>query len=275
MKTITKLLLPLALAAVAFAQGPAGPNVTFNSGPGAASTRPCNDAVYAGSIWTQVTNPSVTSLCWQTGNSSLGAGAFGWVPAAITSTSGGGVLVIPAGTTITFPSGSDTGVTIGDTQTLTSKTLTAPALNNPVIVGPAPVACGATCSPTAGMLSLLNLAAGATVTLPAATGTGNVIRMKVTTTTTSAAEKILLTTVTDTIIGRAVGFTGAGGASKTFDGSAGTYHSIQMPFAGSQPSGGFIGDSITCTDVASTIWNCEVAYQGGTTPTTPFSTSTT
>jgi hypothetical protein len=60
-----------------------------------------------------------------------------------------------------------------------------------------------------------------------------------------------------------------------FVGNAGTYHSIQMPYAGSQPSGGFIGDSIVCTDVASTIWQCNIIYQGGTTPTTPYSASTT
>jgi hypothetical protein len=64
------------------------------------------------------------------------------------------------------------------------------------------------------------------------------------------------------------------GTAKMFPGSAITAHSIQMPFTGSQPSGGFIGDSITCTDVASTIWKCDITYQSGTTPTTPYSTAT-
>jgi hypothetical protein len=166
---------------------------------------------------------------------------------------------------------SITGITTNGA--LVTPTLTTPIINNPIIAGPAPVACGATCSATTGQLVLMNLAAGATVTIPGATGTGNVIRMRVSTTTTSAAEKVLLTTVSDTIIGTAVGFTGS--TPIVFVGNAGTYHSIQMPFGGSQPSGGFKGDMITCTDIASTIWACDVQYQGGTTPTTPYSTSTT
>jgi hypothetical protein len=39
------------------------------------------------------------------------------------------------GNTITFPSGSDTVVTLGATQTLTAKTLTSPTLTNPTITG--------------------------------------------------------------------------------------------------------------------------------------------
>ncbi|MES2136124.1 MAG: hypothetical protein V4502_03565 [Pseudomonadota bacterium] len=155
----------------------------------------------------------------------------------------------------------------------TNGAFTTPTLTNPVIIGPAPVACGATCSPTAGQLVLLNQGAGSTVTLPTATGTGNVIRMRITVISASAAEKVLLTTVTDTIIGTAVGENGS--TAIVFVGNAGTYHSIQMPFAGSQPSGGFVGDAITCTDFASAKWACDVQYQGGTTPTTPYSTSTT
>ncbi|MES2136995.1 MAG: hypothetical protein V4502_08055 [Pseudomonadota bacterium] len=157
--------------------------------------------------------------------------------------------------------------------TVSTGTFTTPTLNNPVIKGPAPVACGATCSATAGQLILLDQGTGSVVTIPAATGTGNVVRMRITTATASAADKVLLTTVTDTIIGTASGFTGS--TAKIFVGNAGTYHSLQMPNAGSQPSGGFVGDAIVCTDIASTIWACDVQYQGGTTPTTPYSTSTT
>ena len=83
---------------------------------------------------------------------------------------------------------------------------------------------------------------------------------------------VLLTTVTDTIIGTAVGENA--GTAKVFVGNASTYHSIQMPFTGSQPSGGFVGDEVSCTDIASTIWLCNVKYQAGTTPTTPYSAST-
>ena len=176
-------------------------------------------------------------------------------------------------TTMTFPGTSDTVVTLGATQVLTGKTLTAPTVNNPVITGPAPVACGATCSPTAGQLILLNQAGGSAATLPTSSGSGNVIRMRVTVATTSAQDKVLLTTTSDVIIGTATGENA--GTAKVFVGNAGTFHSIQMPFAGSQPSGGFIGDAIVCTDIATGTWACDVQYQAGTTPTTPYSTSTT
>lgn len=138
------------------------------------------------------------------------------------------------------------------------------------------VACGTTCTLGTGNLgatTLLNQAAGSTVTLPAATGTGNVYKMMLSVATTSLADKVLTNPVTDTIIGTATGENA--GTAKIFVGNAGTYHSIQMPFTGSQPSGGFIGDSIICTDVASTIWQCNIQYQAGTTPTTPYSASTT
>jgi len=137
------------------------------------------------------------------------------------------------------------------------------------------VSCGATCTlgqSNLGATTLLNQAAGSTATLPTATGSGTFYAMMVSVLTTSGAEKILSNT-TDTIIGTAIGENG--GTAKIFVGNAGTYHSIQMPNSGSQPSGGFIGDSIVCTDVAATIWQCNIQYQAGTTPTTPYSTSTT
>ena len=157
--------------------------------------------------------------------------------------------------------------------TLVSNVLTTPTLNNPVIIGPAPVACGASCSPTAGQLVLLNQGAGSTVTIPTSAGTGNVIQMRISVITGSGGEKVLLATTSDAIIGTASGFTGS--TAKIFVGNASTYHSIQMPYTGSQPSGGFVGDTITCTDIAAGTWACDVQYQAGTTPTTPYSASTT
>jgi hypothetical protein len=114
---------------------------------------------------------------------------------------------------------------------------------------------------------------GSVATLPAATGSGDTYKIYVSAATTSAADKVLTNPTTDTIIGTAIGENA--GTAKVFVGNALTAHSIQMPFAGTQPSGGFIGDTIECTDVASTIWKCDIKYQGGTTPTTPYSTATT
>lgn len=146
MKTKMIAFVFLILAALAFGQAnPSNPNQTFSSGTAAASTRPCNDAVYVGSQYTQVTNPSVTSVCSQIGASSLGAGAYGWT----TASSGGGNVVVAAGKTLTvdntlelagtdstvmtFPSTSDTVVGLAATQTLTNKTLTSPTLTTPTL----------------------------------------------------------------------------------------------------------------------------------------------
>lgn len=165
------------------------------------------------------------------------------------------------------PSGS------GGVCLTTGCAMATPGLANPVITGPAPTACGATCSATAGQLVLLNIAAGSVVTIPTSSGSGNVIRMRITVATTSAAEKVLLTTTADAIIGTAIGENA--GTAKIFVGNASTYHSLQMPFTGTQPSGGFIGDAIVCTDIAAGTWACDVVYQAGVTPTTPYSASTT
>lgn len=185
-------------------------------------------------------------------------------------------------TTMTFPSTTatiartDAANTFTGVQTMTSAALTTPTLTNPVINGPAPVACGATCTVAttqAGTVRLLDTAGGSAATLPTSTGSGNVYKFRISVATTSAQDKILLTTTADVIIGTASGENA--GTAKVFVGNAGTYHSIQMPFAGSQPSGGFIGDQITCTDLATGTYACDITYQAGTTPTTPYSTSTT
>lgn len=122
---------------------------------------------------------------------------------------------------------------------------------------------------------LLNVAAGSVLTLPAATGSGVHIKVVVITTATSAAHKILTSPITDLLIGQAVGATAAGATLKFSAGAAGAFHSIQMPFAGTQPSGGFDGDVFDFTDVAAGKWHVTGMYQAGTTATTPFSTATT
>lgn len=143
--------------------------------------------------------------------------------------------------------------------------------------GPAPVAGGATKTLTAAnafSTTSLDTAAGTVVTLPAATGTGNVYKFVVTTTASSNSHKILTAPITDVLIGFVTGETS--GTAKCFAAAAASaYHSLQMPFAGTQPSGGFEGDWFELVDIASGKWQVKGCYQAGTTPTTPFSTATT
>ena len=140
-----------------------------------------------------------------------------------------------------------------------------------------PIPAGSTLTVTPAMnngVILLNAAAGSTVTLPAATGTGNKYQFRVTTTATSNAHKILAASVSDFLNGNAIGHTAAG-ATLAFSAAAATAHSIQMPFAGTQPSGGFIGDYFNFVDVGTNLWAVDGMYQAGTTATTPFSSATT
>jgi hypothetical protein len=143
--------------------------------------------------------------------------------------------------------------------------------DKPVTVG----ATGSASSGISGVTYLLSTAAGSVLTLPAATGSGIRIKVVVITTATSGAHKVLTSPITDVLVGQAVGATAAGATLKFSAATAGAFHSIQMPFAGTQPSGGFEGDVFDFTDIAAGKWHVEAMYQSGTTATTPFSTATT
>lgn len=141
------------------------------------------------------------------------------------------------------------------------------------MTGPAPTLAGAALTVTAAMAGttiLLNTASGSVVTMPAATGSGNVYRFIVSTTTTSGAHKILAASTSDFLTGRATGATAAG-ATLQFSANPAASHALQMPFAGSQPSGGFSGDCYEYVDIATNLWAVTGQYQAGTTATTPFS----
>jgi hypothetical protein len=179
MKIFKLLMSVLALAALALAQNsPAGPNVRLMSGAAAATTLAC-DSSSVGAIYTQTSPGGVTYVCQQSST----VGTYAWVTAPSVS---GGSLVIAAGktftvnntltlagtdsTTMMFPGTSDTVVTLGATQTLTAKTLTAPVIATisntgtetlPSTTGGIPIviACGNT---TTGSGTCANTAVGAT-----------------------------------------------------------------------------------------------------------------
>lgn len=174
--------------------------------------------------------------------------------------------------------GATSGQTIlKSTDIAGAGTITFPAATGTVqLTAQAPVAVGASLAITSAMAGspiLLDTAAGSTATLPAATGSGAVYKFFVKTTATSNAHKILAASSSDFLNGIAVGHISAG-TTLSFSAAAATAHSIQMPFAGTQPSGGFIGDWFEFTDVAANLWDVKGAYQSGTTSTTPFSAAT-
>lgn len=154
--------------------------------------------------------------------------------------------------------------------------ITGLTLTNPTIIGATstPVNAGASITLTTASPTTINLntAAGSVVTLPAATGSGKSFRFFVTTTTTSGSHKILAASSADFLIGLAIGENA--GTAKVFPSTAATNHSIQMPFTGTQPSGGFVGDFIEVVDIAANLWGTSMQYQAGTTPTTPYSSAT-
>lgn len=140
-----------------------------------------------------------------------------------------------------------------------------------------PITSGATLSVTPSMANstiLMNQAAGATITMPVATGSGNKYRFEVTATLTSNANKILAASTSDFISGIAAGHVAAG-TTLSFTAVSTTMHSVQQPFSGTTPAGGAIGDWFEYTDVAPNLWQVNGAYLSGTTSTTPFSTANT
>lgn len=217
-----------------------------------------------------VIGPSVCSVTLATGSNNIVIGTTSAADTAAAGTSnslwiGGGSTAVLSATSIN----GTPAVTIPGSLTVTG------ALTHSGGSIQAPVAAGATLtltSASAGATILLDTAAGSVVTLPAATGSGATYTFVVKTTTTSAAHKILAASVSDFMNGIVTGENA--NTAKCFASAAATNHSLQMPFAGTQPSGGFIGDWFTITDIAANLWTVRGMYQAGTTPTTPFSSAT-
>jgi len=123
----------------------------------------------------------------------------------------------------------------------------------------------------AGKVVTVGSATGDTVTLPAASGTGDKYTVVIKTTATSNAHIVQVANATDVMDGslNIQQDTDADGTSKTWRADAGD---DTMTFAGAATTGGIVGGRIECIDYAAGFWSC-IAYtqSGGASEATPFS----
>ncbi len=113
-------------------------------------------------------------------------------------------------------------------------------------------------------------AAGIAVTLPAATGSGDVYTLQVGTTFTGASTvKVNATPGTDVMQGTAILFADGGDTVVGFA-TAATADTIDL-LGTANSTGGIVGATITLVDCASGIWSVRYVSDAGGTEATPFS----
>lgn len=116
-------------------------------------------------------------------------------------------------------------------------------------------------------LVTLSAAAGLTVTLPAATGTGRNFRFLVATTVTSNNDVIQVANSTDVMQGNCVMAQDGGDTAVIFE-TAASSDTITM---NGSTKGGIRGDFISLTDAAAGLWMLVMTASGTGTEATPFS----
>lgn len=123
-----------------------------------------------------------------------------------------------------------------------------------------------------GILVVVNRAAGATITLPAATGSGAKYSIFVGTTLTSGSLVVQVANANDYLRGEAYTFSGA--TASTF-GTANTgtvaTESDTLTFNRTTTGLGTQGDFIEIWDIAANVWAVEADYASSGTAATPFS----
>lgn len=124
-----------------------------------------------------------------------------------------------------------------------------------------------TSASNAGRTMVLDVASGATVTLPAASGTGNVYKFFVKTTVTSNSYKIQVANADDTMSGLAIVSNDASGSADIFATTA-TSDTITM---NGTTTGGILGATIEIQDVASNKFSVLTRSDASGTEATPFS----
>ena len=148
----------------------------------------------------------------------------------------------PVTSTAGFISGSDSLVSVAANVTLTSAS-------------------------HAGRTMVLDIASGATVTLPAASGTGNIYKFFVATTVTSNDYIIQVANASDTMAGMAIVANDGGDTASIFETAA---DSDTITMNGST-TGGILGAQVEIQDVASNVFSVVVRTAATGTEATPFS----
>jgi len=148
----------------------------------------------------------------------------------------------PVTSTAGFISGSDSLVSVAANVTLTSAS-------------------------HAGRTMVLDIASGATVTLPAASGTGNIYKFFVATTVTSNDYIIQVANASDTMAGMAIVANDGGDTASIFETAA---DSDTITMDGST-TGGILGAQVEIQDVASNVFSVVVRTAATGTEATPFS----
>tara|TARA_Y100000114_G_scaffold147869_1_gene160174 strand:+ start:834 stop:1334 length:501 start_codon:yes stop_codon:yes gene_type:complete len=148
----------------------------------------------------------------------------------------------PVTSTAGFISGSDSLVSITADTTLTSAAHAGRTMN-------------------------LNVASGATCTLPAASGTGNTYKFFVQTTVTSNSYKIQVANANDTMAGIAVVANDSDNSASIFE-TAAASDTITLD---GTTTGGILGGQVELQDVASNVYRVLINQSATGTEATPFS----
>ena len=118
-----------------------------------------------------------------------------------------------------------------------------------------------------GTVITVNAAAGLTLTLPAAAGSGRRYEIVIGTTVTSNSVITRVANASDTMRGVAICAQDAGDTAVAFEAGA-TADTITM---NGTTTGGLLGDRIILIDVAANLWSVSVIMSGTGTEATPFS----
>lgn len=118
-----------------------------------------------------------------------------------------------------------------------------------------------------GTTVVVNAAAGLTLTLPAASGSGKVFDILIGTTVTSNAVVVQVANASDVMSGTAINGADAGDTAVMYE-TAATSDTITM---NGSTKGGILGDRITLKDVAANLWAVSVIGSATGAEASPFS----